>query len=304
MKLSIFVFFFISKINIFAAETDGFTARYSLKKEGLSFINTEVNSKFENVIRDLNNEKSNKCNWNKLDDLLGNNIRRPLQGVFEKFILDSNEIPKENIKFENSIYNESTSFHRDILKFGLIFGIGFTPSIRHRDLLIGADKFGHFFNEGYYYYTMAHHFDMSFDKILDVGEALEYVVYGQALGGIYSYADLAANYDGYQFWVDILGINNKGSKYLKCEGGNWNLIKKIDLAEYITPAWDEGMNCNHFNTEEFAQGIAASIKKLEEKNKKRYRCPVFPKQVDGMVKRYMKYTDRMISPLILQKSPI
>ena len=292
----------ILSVNIFAAETDAFTPRYVLKQEGLPQVNLEINSRLKKVITKLNSKDTKTCDNDAMKSLVGETLRRPIQGVIEHHIMTTDKFPRSMMTFKDSVFFKSKSFHKQIIEIGIMLGIAFTPPIRHKDILIGADKFGHFLDEGYYYYEMYHTLDMTMENILKVGNVLEYSVEGQILGGVYSYADLAANYEGMLFWKDLLGSDKDKvkRKYIDCSEGKWSIENDVDLDIYISHAWDEGMNCSKYNTESFAKDIANNIKGLENKNKRRYECPVYPDQVPNMIKRFGKYAKSIINPKLLK----
>ncbi|MBT3982371.1 MAG: hypothetical protein HOE90_13515 [Bacteriovoracaceae bacterium] len=299
---SITIILFSSQL-LFAAETDGYSSRYQPIESALPDLNFEVNRRIKHAIDSLNGERgiSLECDWDNLASLLGDQLRRPFLGKIESFITSSKDLPKSKIDFDHSIYENVPLLHSFPIQVGLWLGIGFTVPIHHKGLLIGADKFGHFFDEGHYYYLLVHYWDFTFSKALDLGELLEYSFEGKLLGGVYSYADLAANYDGYRFWLDLLGSPKKkiSSKYISCAKGNWKLSKSIDLDTYVSASWDEGMNCNEYRSSGMKEGIDKSVRILEKRDKRRYRCPVYPERVPGMISAYGEYSSHVINPTLL-----
>jgi hypothetical protein len=285
-------------LNAQSAETDPFTARYEMKEDGLPIINREMNHKLSSIVSTLNNSSKLSCDDTELRKLLGKKFRWPIRGVIETFIMKSSSVPRSEVTFESSIYYNSSSLHSTIIKVGEIVGIPFAPTIRTSDLLIGADKFGHFLDEGYYYYEMYNTLKMDLEQVLKFGHVLEYSVHGQFLSGVFSFADLAANYEGLRFWTHMLGSerDKKQSIYLDCKNGKWKQIKTIDLAEYISYAWDEGMNCNKFNTQNLQYDIHKGIERLESRYQKRFRCPVYPEMVASMIERYREHAAMLINP--------
>ena len=255
-----------------AAETDGFTSRYDHTDDGVPHLNIEINRRLNLIVKTLNREQNSspQCDWDELASQLGDQLRRPFRGQMEHFINTSLNLPKSDVDFEHSIFKNVSSLQRFPIRLGMWVGIGFAAPIHHDGYLIGADKFGHFIDEGYYYYSLVHNWDVSFAKTLKMGRLIEYTFEGKFLSGVYSYADLAANYDGYEFWLNLLGSpeKNVNSKYISCGGGIWSLKKPIDLATYVSSSWDEGMNCNDYLFSGMREGIQKSIKELEKRTKK------------------------------------
>jgi len=289
----------------FAAETDGFTSRYQSIKDGLPAINKEINNKIESVIIKMNHQSDSKsCDFDKLNSLLGDQLRQPFLGQIENFIMNSSEVDKSNVDFNHSILRNVSTFHHSVIRLGILLGIGYAPSIKHKGLLIGADKFGHFMDEGYYYYKLVHHWNYSLEEVIKFGEYIEFYIEGKTTGGIYSYADLSANYDGYRFWLHLLGSEKEKikSKYFTCDNGRWSQNSRIDLDHYVSSSWDEGMNCNDYISDTMRKDIDRTIRKLEIKNKKRYRCPVYPEKITAMINKYGKFAKNVINPKLFNQA--
>ncbi len=119
--------------------------------------------------------------------------------------------------------------------------------IAYDHLVIGGDKFAHFLSTGYMYYDLVKNYSKSYQDILAFGEQTEFGIYGMGLTGIYSYADLAANEAGFHFWNNLIEGENP---YIVCKDNKWQFNKKhvFDWGEYVTPAWDEGINCNKLSS--------------------------------------------------------
>lgn len=294
-----------SSVGLMAAETDGFTMRYIGIADSIPLVNTEIRSRIRLSINELNqiSKVTKKCDWKDLDSKLGERLRRPITGQIESFVNNSKNIPSFKFSFADSIYKALPKLNYVTIFLGTFVGIGFGSQITHNNLLIGADKLGHFFDEGYYYYSAVHYFKYSFDEALDFGILLEDTLDGYWSSGIYSHADLAANYDGYWFWRNSLGVPGvqDSSKYFHCRDGLWHIKKEVDLADYINEAWDEGMNCNEFRNDEMKMAVDSQIKELELSRKKRLACPVFPDRIDKMIKRYGESAKKIINPKIIRK---
>ena len=92
---------------------------------------------------------------------------------------------------------------------------------------MGADKLGHFFEEGLFYFMIAHTAGKTVADAIDAGHALEIGMQGLAATGVYSNADQAANLAGMQFYND-LSRNPNGLTF--------------DIASYISDRWNEQTN--------------------------------------------------------------
>ena len=94
-------------------------------------------------------------------------------------------------------------------------------------ICVGADKLGHFFNEGFTYFTVAHSPGLTAADAEATGGFLEINMQGLRTTGVFSNADRAANRAGLQFYED-LDANPSGLTF--------------DIANYITTQWNEQVN--------------------------------------------------------------
>ncbi len=89
---------------------------------------------------------------------------------------------------------------RDALVLGTV---GVCSTVRIANILMGTDKPDHFWAQGYDYY-MASKRGRQTDRAVQWGTASERGGYGLLTSGVFSYADLAANWDGYRFYTQLL----------------------------------------------------------------------------------------------------
>lgn len=144
--------------------------------------------------------------------------------------------------------------------------LGITKSGRNR---IGVDKLGHFFVEGFGFFKRAYiRNEASLKKAVEWGKFTERTYFGMTTTGVYSHADLVANYNGMRFWNQLfLFEKDPVSKHqygyiskpmLSCKEGVWKLNSKFTLRKYIDRGWDESSNCNSYETEEIEDKVIKS----------------------------------------------
>ena len=169
--------------------------------------------------------------------------------------------------------------------------------------LIGVDKLGHFLVEGWSYFDRAYRDGDGIEAAMSWGQRAERTYFGLLTTGIYSYADLAANFDGMRFWLRILGEEKdpleKGyffnRPYVRCKKRFWSRkpywrkVRSIDLDDWVNAAWDEGLNCSRYRDDEFAGLVRARVREREEIEGEYYACPASPK---GCVKARERYGAR------------
>ena len=82
------------------------------------------------------------------------------------------------------------------------------------------------------------------EDALHYGRDMENGLYGMVTTGVRSFGDLSANEAGMRFYGEIhFGPN----PYIRCEQGQWRRGRSFDIRNYVTPAWDESVNCSEFS---------------------------------------------------------
>ena len=71
----------------------------------------------------------------------------------------------------------------------------------------------------------------------------EKYILGKISSGVFSFADLESNYQGFLF---ALNLCNSGSTRLKRSGKGWELSGSFDLRDYVNPFWDESYNPSYY----------------------------------------------------------
>lgn len=294
-----------------SSETDWYTPRYQGKSDALPAINEEMQNRVNAIVDEMNHPSdfpgfrlihtNTECDWNELNSKLGDRFRRPVYGQMEAFVAESPKVPKIKVTVDQSIYRVLPTIDYLPIKLGTYVNIGFAAHFTHDGLVIGSDKLGHFLDEGYYYYFLVHQLGRKIQEALKFGDFTENAYNGRWSSGIISYADLAANYEGYHFWLHSLGTpeNRSLSKYFQCKDGVGDIKEKIDIRNYLNAAWDEGMNCNAFRSRSMGEAFTNLASTLEHETGKRYHCPVYPTLVPSMIQRYGENAKYIIHPTLL-----
>lgn len=100
-------------------------------------------------------------------------------------------------------------------------------------ICVGADKLGHFFEEGFIYFEVMSYPGLTKTDAESTGRALEIGIQGLASTGVYSNADQAANLAGSQFYKDLKAAPT---------------AFKFSIKNYITSAWNEQSNPSFYES--------------------------------------------------------
>jgi hypothetical protein len=123
-------------------------------------------------------------------------------------------------------------------------------TIRIGDVYLGIDKISHFFGAGRRYFENYLMFlqqgfseEEAMDRMLRMAVLQENSVLGGLTDGIFSHADMEANFQGFCLARDLA----LGPKPLLIEeNGRWRLTEPLDIRRYVNPYFDESYNLNHY----------------------------------------------------------
>lgn len=307
MKLIIFLSIFPSIIN--AYEVDNFTDRdlMRLMRPADEFINKKVNDSIKKRVDEYN--LKNTCDKNVVKDQksmgdsdikdlylkIKNDINGNPVGEIEKQ-LDGGE--NENLAPQKSIYDKQVKmnafekiihFFTSLTKQRVLALAGVEPSIMVSGHLIGVDKMGHFAGQGFEYFEKIHSSNGSLKDALDYGIGLEEGIYGLSSTGVKSYGDLSANFQGLNFWENLMLAEHP---YIECEGGKLKQVKQFEIEKYTTDAMDEAINCSDFSNYNQNQ-VNENFNILETS------CPAEVDKCEALVK--MPCAEYIISPKCLDR---
>jgi len=126
-------------------------------------------------------------------------------------------------------------------RVNFLFGIGKTLNVA--GVMMGSDKFGHFFSQGNKYFRRQHKgFDHS--AIVAKGVFAERWIFGQLTTGVYSNADLVANYEGWLFYRSLFEEDVIAGKpaIISWRSGKPYLQREFAWADHVNDYWDEALN--------------------------------------------------------------
>ncbi|MFH1466104.1 MAG: hypothetical protein ABIO70_17095 [Pseudomonadota bacterium] len=185
-------------------------------------------------------EQTRRLLAREIHGAVGGVVRVPAQGqqpamTFGAYAAWLATAPVERRSFgdRRDIYGEVPWWHNIILD-----AVGPAPTVRLGDTLVGIDKIDHFWMQGYLYFRQSH-WGLEEEKAVRWGTHTEHAIWGLATTDIFSFADLAANFDGYAFYDallrpgSLLGIDGRGC-VVQRRPWRWN--------EHVDWQWDEVQN--------------------------------------------------------------
>lgn len=135
-----------------------------------------------------------------------------------------------------------------------------SPTINLHGVYLGTDKIGHFFEQGYEYYevyqkaTKAGRDEATaIRKAIQKGVGQEKGIYGLLVDSVFSNADLAANYAGLKFYLNltrpIMVAGQMRPAMVVLKGDRWELNPAATgdvMRPFISEHWNEGFNPSKF----------------------------------------------------------
>lgn len=177
------------------------------------------------------------------------------KGKLVKEILYTDKFPIQKIGLGDSIFKEWSILNGYLLgkKGAEDSPLALAPLIRLGENIVGVDKIEHLFGMGYQYFNRHYMRGHNLKRVLKRGIIFEKTILGGNIfaTGVFSYGDLAANFNGMRFWNhvlqkrdDVLGASENIGPYLSCENDKWVQVKDIDFSYYLDGASDESINCS------------------------------------------------------------
>lgn len=247
-----------------ALETDQYlTWGVELSDSG-EFVNNYLNEKVSDALKTLDSDL--KCEEAAIHSMDWNGRTTDMLSMIESDLYHSKEVDRwpPISKSAKGIVEESIYKNVSIFKLK-VFGV----NVMMNNVYFGVDKLGHFVTVGRDYFKTYRKYrrrgksvEYSQIKAIKRGIFSEKTYYGLIVSGVFSYADLEANFQGLQFMRTMC----EGKKPLLRRGqsGKWELSRKIDITSYVTPKWDESFYTSTFRKKRFRQ-VAPQLAKYCDK---------------------------------------
>jgi hypothetical protein len=120
----------------------------------------------------------------------------------------------------------------------LLATVGPCSTLRLGEVLVGTDKIDHFLVQGFQYFRRSRQGELP-ERAVRWGTFTERSFWGLATTKIFSYADLAANFDGYTFYAGLL---EPGSVLQRDAEGCVEQVRPWDWSEWVDWRYDEVLN--------------------------------------------------------------
>ncbi len=162
---------------------------------------------------------------------------------------------------------------------------GFGPTIRVGDVYLGTDKIGHFFSQGRKFYRR---YRRSGDEARAArwSAVTEAGLFGRFTTGVFSNADLVANYEGYLFYRGLFhdGVVADKPAIFRWQQGKPAKQRPFAWSDHVNAFWDEALNPNAYSRGLLPYVEARLLRLCDDhvRRPERYRVP----DADALFARY------------------
>ena len=303
-----------------AAEVDQFTRRFDPPADSSAEINRWLNELMQIAVDKANefeqgwraNSTQKGREW-RLYKELRKHFHNHTKSEFMKELIDKDKeddgIDRQRLPRSESIFSGWSLFD------GIILGgrnaddnpLAFSPLIRMGEVSIGVDKLEHLFDRGWQCFEGKYQRGLSDARVLYLTSLSEKLIYGgnRLATGVFSYADLVANFNGMRFWNDvlqkqddILGAAENAGPYIVRRDGVWqvNADKPIDMNHYIDWGMDEAINCSRYARRSAASKVRQALLALGERDPDHtYLPPMDPEKFAEISRKYGKYSKDILN---------
>lgn len=229
-----------------AAETDQYMTWTVELQDSAPVLNAYLNEQAEEFVQKMNARKRKTETVEELAQEYYFHLFQWLAAAPVRTFLWKDESvdrhPDNDVNFLE--YQQQSIFRKPAFPFVLPMA----RTVRLGDVYLGIDKVGHFFGFGRRYYWRYVQMraegvpvEDAMRRVVTVGIRQENSLVGGLMDGIYSHADLEANFQGF---LMLRSLAENG--HFVREDEQWKLAKPIDILPFITPDLDESWNVSHF----------------------------------------------------------
>jgi hypothetical protein len=230
-----------------AMETDQYYAWGKPIADSTEYLNAWVKLNVQSALDESGEEATSSCD--DMADVVQHRLQQSIYHTIEMWAITSPLVDRIPMTME-----EDRDYRAHYLLAKTVFldtarWLKPSPTIQVDEVRLGTDKLAHFMSAGWWYYRWwkKHADEYSPEqlqrKMIRFGIKLELRVQGNWVTGVFSPADLEANYQGFLFYHQLC----HGDKpLLYQQDRRWHFSDAFDFRNYVNPDWDESWLPNIF----------------------------------------------------------
>ncbi|MYD96297.1 MAG: hypothetical protein F4X98_02775 [Gammaproteobacteria bacterium] len=216
------------------AETDPYTHRDLDLADSLEILDLQVNEALDRVAASWDRGENE---WAFVTAVYASIGSIHWIDPLERWAINAQEVDKLPTRRREAVFTKIPHFRARLA------GITLGRTINVNGVYIGTDKIGHFISQGRKFYGRFRRLGTE-ERAARRTAAWEGLIWGRMLSGIYSNADLVANYEGYRFFRGLFEgdmVAGKGPMF-RWESGRPIRLRSFTWADHVNPFWDEMLN--------------------------------------------------------------
>jgi hypothetical protein len=290
----------VSSNAVYSSEIDSFLKRENELSDSKEIINAKAAFFLQDAL-DRENSKNRGCKEKKLYKSLRKNFRNHVFGKLTPWIIETDEIEKNEGNVRESIYAGFRWYEAPIVGFmSKVLSDATGHNLRFGEYYIGTDKFEHFLGSGFKYFKKKYLKGGTTEDALNIGIKSEFGLMGAVTTGVISYADMVANFNGMRFWNHILSKNEdifgeEFGPYVECVDNKWVPANPIDFENYMDHGWDEGINCSKFRTKRLLKTVKSKLASYSKKTGLTMTCPLDVRKLYSAQDKYGELAEILIN---------
>lgn len=217
-----------------AFETDPYTHRDLDLADSLEILDSKVNDAIDRVAASWDRGENEWAFVNAVYASIGSaHWIDPL----ERWAMHAPEVDRLPTRRRETVFAKIPLIRAQVTGFAL------GRTINVNGVYIGTDKIGHFISQGRKFYGRFRRLGTE-ERAAGRTAAWERLIWGRLLSGIYSNADLVANYEGYRFFRGLFHADMVAGKgpIFRWRSGRPIRQRPFTWADHVNPFWDEMLN--------------------------------------------------------------
>jgi hypothetical protein len=277
-----------------AMETDQFLAWDAGLEDIAPQLNAFLNERIETVLEEINarSEPPLQC-ADLVTPIFRDMHLHPFASRLRSFLEKDEEVVRHPEDQGNFGYFRSSIYRRPAWPFYLPLA----STVNVGGVLAGLDKFPHIFGSGRRYHARYREAleegaspEEAMRRAILFGARQENWLLGRRADGVFSFADLEANYQGLLLAIDLC---EGDPPHLELQEDGWQLMREVDLREYVNPGFDESYNNNRYSAYRWHQ--------VEPILREQY-CPVFlSEEVQARYEWYRRIERPSLSSIVVRE---
>jgi hypothetical protein len=243
MFLSIFLLARVAPVA--ALETDNYITWQLQLQDSSDLVNQYINSQIQEELNEQVKRKKN-ISCEKLTLNIAERFRtqppvtHPLEDWLHEHLDETMIYPKSGEQYRTK------SIYRQLYRFYLRY-VKLAPNVQINGVYLGTDKLSHFVSTGRRYFEHYNKLikknvspELALQDTIRFGLKNERTFLGTWSSGVFSYADMEANYQGLIFYQKF--CHSDYPFLAQDQQGVWYQQNQVNIRDYVNPYWDETFN--------------------------------------------------------------